>query len=541
MRSDMYDQETTNLIHELRTSAAPSEKDADRLLQIGRSMQEEHLLGIGFYFKARIHFQKSLEMDQTLAELMESVTHADAAHDYDTLAAAYTLLGIVSDIHCNYPLAAGYFIRARGYCAKAEQSQRYIAVVAANISHIFYEVHEYEKAGFYNAIAMEMLQQMPDDPQRSQDLSSCHVVAASIALEMGPDIQKAEAECAEAESYRDKPGWDEISELDVLITKMRIAGAKKDREKVLSLFEEFLPRQKQFPVTADAIDNLIFLISLLISLNETDACRKLFDYLDENLNTEIPGVLMKFYDLRMQLAKAVGDHEEEHRVAMKYYEESCRKLQEEDRAAVIAVEGSLSGARLAEENVRLLKEAEADALTGLANRYALNRHGEEVYESCYRKQQNLGVEILDVDFFKEYNDSYGHPKGDACLQAAAEVLRKLAEEDPRMYPARYGGDEMVVVYENMSPEEMAEKARKIAEGIRALKIPHAKSSVSSCVTVSQGIYWHVPKPENRLWDYTSGADYALYYVKNHHKGSWFLTKHSIRKGVEPEGVKGWED
>ncbi|MGN1389617.1 MAG: diguanylate cyclase domain-containing protein [Bulleidia sp.] len=541
MRSDMYDQETMDLIHELRTAAAPSEKAADRLLQIGRSMQEEHLLGIGFYFKARIHFQKSLEMDETLSELMESVTHAEAAHDYDTLAAAYTLLGIVSDIHCNYPLAAGYFIRARGYCAKTELSQRYLAVVAANISHIFYEVHEYQKAEFYNAIAMEKLQQMPDDPQRSQDLSSCHVVAASLALEMGPDIRKAEAECAEAESSRGKEGWDEISELDVLITKMRIAGAKNDREEVLSLFREFLPKQKQFPVTADAIDNLLFLISLLIRLRETEACRELFAYLDSSLNTEIPGVLMKFYDLRMQLAKVLGDQEEEHRIAMKYYEASCRKLQEEDRAAVIAVEGSLSGAKLAEENVRLLKEAEADALTGLANRYGLNRHAEEVYEICYRKQQNLGVEILDVDFFKEYNDSYGHPKGDACLQAAAEVLKQLAAEDPRMYPARYGGDEMVVVYENMSPEEMEEKLKRISERIRGLKIPHAKSKASPYVTVSQGLYWHVPKPENRLWDYTSGADYALYYVKNHHKGSWFLTKHSIRKGTQPDGVKGWED
>ncbi len=541
MRSDMYDQETMNLIHELRTSASPSEKDADRLLQIGRSMQEEHLLGIAFYYKARIHFQKSLKMDETLSELMESVAHAEAAHDYDTLTAAYTLLGIVSDIHCNYPLAAAYFIQARGYCAKTEVSQRYLAVSAANIAHIFYEVHEYQKAGFYNGIALEKFSRMPDDAQRSQDLASYHVVAASLALEMGPDIGKAEAECAAAEAFRGREGWDEISELDVLITKIRIAGAKNDRSEVLSLFQEFLPKQKQFPITGDSIDNLLFLASLLIRLQETDACRELFDYIDASLNTEIPGVLMKFYDLKMQLAKELGDQTEESRVALNYYEASCRKLQEEDRAAVIAVEGSLSGAKLAEENVRLLKEAEADALTGLANRYALNRHAEEVYESCYRKQQNLGIEILDVDYFKEYNDSYGHPKGDACLQAAAEVLKQLAAEDPRMYPARYGGDEMIVVYENMTREEMEEKLKRISDMIRKLKIPHERSQVSGYVTVSQGLYFHEPQPENRLWDYTSGADYALYYVKNHHKGSWFLTQHTIRKGIAPDGVKGWED
>ncbi len=541
MRSDMYDQEVMNLIHELRTSGAPSEKSAERLLQIGRSMQEEHLLGIALYFKARIHFQKSLEMDETLAELTEAAVHAEAAHDFDTLCSAYILLGIVSDLHCNYPLAAAYFIKARSYCSEAKQSQRYYAVVAANICHIFYEVHEYEKAAFYNQISIEKLEQMPDDPQRSQDLSSCHVMAAALAIENGADICKAEAECEQAESFRGKPGWDEISDLDVLITKIQIAGAKNDTGEVRKLFREFLPRQKKFPVTADSVDNLLSLISLLIRLKEMDACSELFAYLDQNMATEIPGVLMKFDDLRMQFAKALGDQAEENRIAMKYYEESSRKLQEEDRAAVIAVEGSLSGARLAEENVRLLKEAEADALTGLANRYALNRHGEEAYERCYRNQQNLGVEILDVDYFKEFNDSYGHQKGDSCLQAAAEVLKQLAEEDPRMYPARYGGDEIVVIYENMTEAEMQDKVKLIAERIGALKIPHAKSQVSSYVSVSQGVYWHVPLPVNRLWDYTSGADYALYYVKNHHKGSWFITRHSIRKGVEPVGAKGWEE
>ena len=339
MRSDMYDQEVMNLIHELRTSGAPSEKSAERLLQIGRSMQEEHLLGIALYFKARIHFQKSLEMDETLAELTEAAVHAEAAHDFDTLCSAYILLGIVSDLHCNYPLAAAYFIKARSYCSEAEQSQRYYAVVAANICHIFYEVHEYEKAAFYNQISIEKLEQMPDDPQRSQDLSSCHVMAAALAIENGADICKAEAECEQAESFRGKPGWDEISDLDVLITKIQIAGAKNDTGEVRKLFREFLPRQKKFPVTADSVDNLLSLISLLIRLKEMDACSELFAYLDQNMATEIPGVLMKFDDLRMQFAKALGDQAEENRIAMKYYEESCLKLQEEDRAAVIAVEG----------------------------------------------------------------------------------------------------------------------------------------------------------------------------------------------------------
>ena len=82
-------------------------------------------------------------------------------------------------------------------------------------------------------------------------------------------------------------------------------------------------------------------------------------------------------------------------------------------------------------------------MTGLANRYRLNAYSEKVLDYCYEHRLPLAMEILDIDFFKQYNDNYGHQQGDECIIAIADELKKM--EDGQTFCARYGGDEFMRV------------------------------------------------------------------------------------------------
>jgi diguanylate cyclase (GGDEF)-like protein len=111
---------------------------------------------------------------------------------------------------------------------------------------------------------------------------------------------------------------------------------------------------------------------------------------------------------------------------------------------------------------------------------------EVVLENAVEQKKTFSVIMLDIDYFKRYNDTYGHQAGDDCLTRVARVL-KQSVRTPDDVVSRYGGEEFVVILFNC-PENIAEKvALRIQDGLRAESIPHSASTVSDHVTVSMGI------------------------------------------------------
>ena len=154
--------------------------------------------------------------------------------------------------------------------------------------------------------------------------------------------------------------------------------------------------------------------------------------------------------------------------------------------------------RTQQENARLLRIAETDALTGIPNRYALNRVLEEVFERSLETRTRFGIGMIDIDDFKQYNDTFGHQAGDDCLRSTARALQSIAKEHGT-FLARYGGDEYVLIYEDMRDREIREMEKRMHEALP--------------VSVSHGFYNAVPGPDSRPWDFFSKADQKLYSVK----------------------------
>ena len=154
-----------------------------------------------------------------------------------------------------------------------------------------------------------------------------------------------------------------------------------------------------------------------------------------------------------------------------------------------------------------------DPLTGLHNRRSFDHTLENEWSRMMRLNKPLCVIMLDVDFFKQYNDVYGHLSGDACLKDVADTLKKICHRATDCC-ARFGGEEFIVLSPDTTIKQGQVMADKIQEAIANLKIPHHESKVKSYLTVSIGVAVLTPRPELSVEDLIEAADKAMYQAKS---------------------------
>jgi len=165
-----------------------------------------------------------------------------------------------------------------------------------------------------------------------------------------------------------------------------------------------------------------------------------------------------------------------------------------------------------------------DALTGIYNR----RYMEEAFEKILKTLQRSGDSILsvlmmDIDFFKKYNDNYGHAEGDVCLKAVAlAISNSLMRDDD--FAARYGGEEFTIILPNTDEDGARAIAERILENLRICSIPHEKSDVSPIVTLSIGIATDYAKSVKNITDFIKRADEALYSSKENGRNRYTFYK-----------------
>ena len=168
---------------------------------------------------------------------------------------------------------------------------------------------------------------------------------------------------------------------------------------------------------------------------------------------------------------------------------------------------------LIEANNQELKQlSETDPLTGLFNRLAMDKKLQQAWHLLIRTSDPLTVMLVDIDYFKAYNDHYGHQAGDDCLKKVAQILQNAAKRDSDMV-ARYGGEEFLIVLPGTSRASAQNIAAVLQQHIPEENIEHSASSVDSRVTVSIGIAAQVPSPAESVSELIGAADRALYQAK----------------------------
>jgi diguanylate cyclase (GGDEF)-like protein len=168
--------------------------------------------------------------------------------------------------------------------------------------------------------------------------------------------------------------------------------------------------------------------------------------------------------------------------------------------------------KLVEANKKLEHLANYDVLTGVANRRNFMDTFEKEWKRSRRNKLPLSLIMIDVDFFKAYNDNYGHQAGDECLKNIAPLLQEVLTR-PGDMAARYGGEEFVVILPETNLEGTTLIAEKMRKKVESAKIAHDLSTISDYVTISLGTATTIPSIRKKPDSLIAAADEALYKAK----------------------------
>ncbi|EPQ3279404.1 GGDEF domain-containing protein [Acinetobacter baumannii] len=163
--------------------------------------------------------------------------------------------------------------------------------------------------------------------------------------------------------------------------------------------------------------------------------------------------------------------------------------------------------------------SQQDALTGLANRRYLDEILDNEWRRALRHETPLTIMMVDIDFFKPYNDSLGHLKGDQCLKDIATAISSIAARSGDLV-ARYGGEEFLLLFPMTNAQQAKIQAERLMNAIKKIAIVHPCSSVSPYVTISVGVATTIPRLNDSISAFVSRADHALYQAKTNGRNQY---------------------
>ncbi|MGE5372516.1 MAG: diguanylate cyclase [Solirubrobacterales bacterium] len=199
-------------------------------------------------------------------------------------------------------------------------------------------------------------------------------------------------------------------------------------------------------------------------------------------------------------------------------EEELRQMKDELELKVAIRTRELQAA-----NEELRRLSFVDGLTGIANRRYYDEFLQREWHRAKRVLAPLGLIMMDIDYFKDYNDSYGHLAGDSCLKAIAATLRRTVKRSTDLV-ARYGGDELAVILPNTELSGANSIAEELRQNVAQLAIEHEYSSVASVVTISLGVVSIIPDRDDEISRILRAADQALYEAKQRGRNQVFAKK-----------------
>lgn len=503
-------------------------KLCEKLLSAAQASGDAALLGFAYYYYAEACFLFN-RYEKFRANLLKGMKYQQAVSANDLMARSYNMLAIDAMNQGSTDLGLDYFLKALGMCELCCDNYQ-AGVIHMNIAQVYIRLRSYDTAIKHLRRSVQLIRKHPSQPLCLYNLVSAYCTQGECYLAMHkPDRAH---DCMErvnkiTDSGKLSPA-DNLRLIPVHCFEIKLSHYDKDyasRDRSLVNLVESLEKTE---VVADSFDDVYDLGAFMLDIGRSDLALRMIQRVRPCI--EASGILNLRFKLAafcVQYYKQVRDRDGLFSASLEYYElsqamENSRIQSYQYSVEIHTAMDELRRKQLSilEENVRLTHQAETDPLTALPNRYALNRHSEAAFERAYRNKTPLAVCIIDIDHFKEFNDTYGHQAGDTCLASIAAKLADIA--DGRTFCARYGGDEFVVIYEGMTDDEVNEKAEQLRSAVSSLQIPHSRNSVAPYVTISQGIRNSVPVEDNRLWDYLFAADNALYHIKGTQKGGILL-------------------
>lgn len=488
-----------------------------RVLEYAADTGSQKLAGLGLYYLAEYYWQNG-QYESTIQSLTESVGYLKNSQMYELLARTYNMMGAASDRKNNRMVALSSYYNSLQYAEKYHYY--YIQGMAeSNIAYTLVRMRLRQEAIQHYRTAIDCYNRSESNYYLNYNRINCMVECGCCYLYQGDKEQALKLWEDIEEILRREPDT-YYSHITVEMYRIPCEAVRGHDEEAVKLAEDILKHLQDPDMFEDILDNLVILAGILAFLPDGKYLEQLIHIIDEKDVEEHYNIYLDLYPFKSQSILSRGDMQEYIAYTRKYFE-LYEKFRQENRQALINVmelQDRLKNVTMDWENMQASNQALEnlamhDELTGLANRTYLHEYFTGCFEHAYAEEEIMGVELMDIDFFKEYNDHYGHLMGDRCLKAIAGVLQKI-QIPGQVFCARYGGDEFMIVYTGMTAEQIRRISEDILREVRALKIPHECSRCSKYVSISQGVFARIPVENNREWDFTSRADDLLYKAKN---------------------------
>lgn len=517
-----------NYIQELeaerRTVSCPDYQSCLRILELASEIQSDALFGVGYYFLAEFYLARE-DYAQTMNCLTDCTKFFQQAQMYEYLARTYNMMGVVSDRQNNRSVALIYYYSCQQYADR--YGHIYVRAIAEyNIAGVLARMKKFPQAAESYSRSIRDFTHTQENMRRNSNLvramllcGFCHMEQHKIteAVQLWEQIQQLMQEYPGS-------GYPQISLLAYQAGMMEAQGEKEAAGEIIMRLFDSIRSREDFDEVSDVI---VEIFKLMERLGNEEQIEKLIGLLEELGVEDYPSVLLEIYPYKSKRLLRQGRTGEYIRCTKQYFKLYVQS-QADSRSVMVRMlelqdklrEVEQEQYSIQEDNARLASMAWYDSLTGLPNRTYLNEYLAQAFDRAQKEQQPIGVELMDIDYFKQFNDTYGHLAGDSCLEAVAEVLKDI--QSSRIFCARYGGDEFMIIYSGMTAQEVQAVMEEIRLKVRGKAIPHEASRTAAVVTVSQGTVHRIPMHKNREWDFSKTADIALYRAKDGGRNGYCL-------------------
>lgn len=495
----------------------------DRIEEIGVKTKDDALVGFAHFSRGEAYYIRN-DVNNFYTYMLASIAPMERIKEWGYVAMANNFLGIMSLNRGNAPYAMDYYVKGIEICQQYSLPDLE-RVLQMNIGSLYLNIEEYQNALEHIEKAYAYLLKNKDQPGYISDLTVAYLGMAKAYLNLHSEssameyLDRIQRECMS--------GLSQVEKMVVYCFKARIYEYLEQpdkRDKYITKINGLLTRELQI---MDVFDEFYEYLEMLLTVEKYDDFFKVYDILDVvTKKTQVKNLEKKLLTLKIRYYRNTGQFDEYKKSTVLFYELS-EYMERENRIMVtnlISLRNSITelyeiNKRVERENQNLHIKSETDALTGLFNRFKLNEHMNMAFERAIKNKTAFAVEILDIDYFKQFNDNYGHQAGDACIKAVADSILTMKGKS-NVFCCRYGGDEFVLIYEGMSMEEVNGCASLLKNIITRKAVTHKFSKAAEIVTITQGACWGRPRAGQTAAEYLKCADALLYAVKSESRNSY---------------------
>lgn len=463
---------------------------------------------------------------QTVGRLEEAIQESQAAleitkkNGYDQLTMVlYNLSGIIHVGLLDEQEALDYFFEGMEFAKKMEDSMMQAALLS-NIGRIYAKAGAYDKARDSLQEAYEIARTSKKNEKNVRFSREQFLIQNAVLSLEKQDIDEALSYLNEVVADMKEPLQNKsIFDIDVQLLFACCYAKKGERalavEYVESVLEE-IEMQKNPYVRLDFYYSVIEFWITLEAYEEALAIAKKAESILQTMNNV--GRWLKLSQYEVTIYQKLGQQDALREVYKVYCEDDMALTESRKKAKIKRLKKriELQNERNRHANMEarqnaLFSKNEYDELTGVWNRRGIRSHMEQAYEQAKEKKEPFALVLVDVDFFKEYNDTYGHVAGDESLKQVAMIL-KDAMQDKGMV-GRYGGDEFLLAIHGMESSKVRQILDDIRKRLQACEILNTNSKVSEYLTLTMGGMNRIPDMSTDFLEHLRYADRVLYRVK----------------------------